>query len=357
METGGPTNANGLGGGPVMDVRPPGAVAANPSSKPVITNQPLQADPMMTPRPNPLPNHLNTSLPAESAPLETPAAPTTRDSQVASSAMPNTPSVMPNPAANTIQTQAEPLHKLSHDEPFFGHVPHRRGNKLLIVILVLVLLGGAAGAYLWWRHNKTTPAATARPQTATPKVEEKKVSTTSESVASIATPEGYLTFSSSDLGYSFAFPGEFKEIKQELTAAQSDNKSVIYRSTGQPSLNGYTGQLMITQYTDANSNIAVGMGELIALKGGKWVYDAASGSKKVGDAYIDSSGKQPSAVKAGGLEVYTFTTAKEDSTIVQLLFVAKNKLNVIELPVAFTTVVDKEQKTLKNNILGTLKQL
>jgi hypothetical protein len=340
--------------GSFMDVRPPGAAPAPPTSKPVFTNnQPTQADPMMATSPVPL----NIPAVAEPRTEQTPTLPASEQAPAVTEPLP-----MQAPTSESTPTPPgidglEMTHKFAHDEPMYGQFKKRgKGKKILIFLLVLIVLGGGAFAVWYFLNSKSKPAPVIQ-QTTTTKVTPKKTSTDTSKVTSIVTPEDYQVFSDADLGYSFAAPKDFGTIKKELTATQSDNGTVIYRSPGQLPGKDLTGQLMITQYPDATSEITTGEGQLIALKNGKWVLTAAAGTSKVGDAYKDAAGKEPTPLIADDLDVYVFSSVKEDSTIVQLVFVANKKLNVIELPVAITGTGTAQQTLLKNNLLGTLKQL
>lgn len=136
MDKGGPS------GGPIMDVSFPGSTAATPSSKPVVPAQPLQADPMMTPRPS-----LLNSTPAAATPapvqVPTPPAPVQVIPQEQA----------PDPTMNVKKVEgheiATPLHKLTNDEPIFGHVGKHKKNKFVIFLIVFLLVGAAAAVYLF----------------------------------------------------------------------------------------------------------------------------------------------------------------------------------------------------------------
>lgn len=118
--------------GPVMDVLPP--AGASPSSKPVITNnQPLQRDPMMATGPSSL-----------DAPITAPAPVQPELRPTAPSSVPTAPQ-----PARPAQPTAEPLHKLAHQEPFFGHVGKHKKNKTPITIVLLLLVALGVGAYLF----------------------------------------------------------------------------------------------------------------------------------------------------------------------------------------------------------------
>ncbi len=134
MDKGGPVNS----GGPIMDVAFPGSTAATPSSKPVMPAQPLQADPMMAPRPS-----LLDSTPAAATPAPGPTPPIQVVSQEAAREQ----------AMNDRKVDgheiATPLHKLTHEEPIFGHVGKHKKSKLGILLVLLVLAGAAAAGYFF----------------------------------------------------------------------------------------------------------------------------------------------------------------------------------------------------------------
>lgn len=125
-----------------MDVAFPGSTAATPSSKPVVPAQPLQADPMMTARPSLIDSQPAAATPVPIQPIAAPAL---------EQAVPK--EEVPEPTMNDRKVDgyeiATPLHKLAHQEPFFGHVGKHKKNKFGILLVVLVLAGVAAAAYFF----------------------------------------------------------------------------------------------------------------------------------------------------------------------------------------------------------------
>lgn len=132
----------------VFDVSKPGGTAATPSSRPtIVTNSPTISDPMFTSAPaNPI-VPATPETPAPSEPIA-PAAPT-----------PSTEPVQPvapmQPAAPTgpQESSAELVHKLAHEEAFYGHVkkPSKLGKRILFVVLVLIF---AAAGYAAWMYRQ-----------------------------------------------------------------------------------------------------------------------------------------------------------------------------------------------------------
>jgi hypothetical protein len=112
------------------DVARPGATAANPSSRPLITtNAPEQKDPMMTTAP--------ISQPAMNSPVApVPAALLT-------------PEI--NPTANT--PDSTPVHKLKHDEGHIGHVGKRPIKKRKIIIGFLIFLSLSTAFYIMFLRS------------------------------------------------------------------------------------------------------------------------------------------------------------------------------------------------------------
>ncbi len=112
------------------DVARPGATAANPSSRPLITtNVPEQKDPMMTTVPSTQPT-MNNPVAAVPASLLTPEI---------------------NPTAST--PDSTPVHKLKHDEGHIGHVGKRPIKKRKIIIGFLIFLSLSIAFYIMFlRH-------------------------------------------------------------------------------------------------------------------------------------------------------------------------------------------------------------
>lgn len=107
------------------DVARPGATAANPSSRPLITtNTPEQKDPMMTTAPISQPTSIN---PVAVVPA---------------------PQLIPeiNPTANT--PDSTPVHKLKHEEGHIGHVSKRPIKKRKIIIGFLIFLSLSIAFYI-----------------------------------------------------------------------------------------------------------------------------------------------------------------------------------------------------------------
>ena len=124
---------------PVMDVLPP--AAATPASRPVITDhQPLQPDPMMTARPSLIdsPAAAATPVPAQ---VQAPITPVQTTFQQ--------PALEPAMNGRKVDGHeiADPLHKLTHAEPFYGHVGKHKKNKLTILFMLLVLAAAAASYF------------------------------------------------------------------------------------------------------------------------------------------------------------------------------------------------------------------
>ena len=112
------------------DVARPGATAANPSSRPLITtNVPEQKDPMMTTTP--------VSQPASINPVAVVPA----------------PQLIPeiNPAADT--PDSTPVHKLKHEEGHIGHVGKRPIKKRKIIIGFLIFLSLSIAFYIMFLRS------------------------------------------------------------------------------------------------------------------------------------------------------------------------------------------------------------
>lgn len=112
------------------DVARPGATAASPSSRPIITaNVPEQKDPMMTTAP--------LSQPTSSSPVAVVPA----------------PQLIPeiNPTANT--PDSTPVHKLKHEEGHIGHVGKRPIKKRKIIIGFLIFLSLSIAFYIMFLRS------------------------------------------------------------------------------------------------------------------------------------------------------------------------------------------------------------
>lgn len=153
MDKGGPTK------GSYMDVRPPGAAAAPPTSRPVFTNdQPTQADPMMSTNPGPLNISASDNSSASALPeppvLNQPQEQSTSDQPNNPESTPAPPSKTPLPAIDNVDSS----HQFSHAQPFSGEFKKRgKAKKALIFLLVLSILGGGAYAAWYFVENKKSP--------------------------------------------------------------------------------------------------------------------------------------------------------------------------------------------------------
>lgn len=144
MDQGGPVRRPG------MDITPPGGTAAAPSSKPVITNShPYTPDPMMSTRPRTFDMPTTTPTPPtpEPAPVQAPAPPEQPKSEPINQSIPEVKvdAKLSVPSQNTF----EPLHKLKHEEPFFGHVGKHKKSKVLILLIVVALTVISAVGYFF----------------------------------------------------------------------------------------------------------------------------------------------------------------------------------------------------------------
>lgn len=125
----------------VFDVSKPGGTAASPSSRPtIVTNSPTISDPMFTTAPaNPI----------------APVAPTVPSSP-AEPTQPAVPAAQPAPTPQPPkESSAEPVHRLAHEEAFYGHIkkPSKLGKRILFVVLVIIF--AAAGYAAWvYRQNQ-----------------------------------------------------------------------------------------------------------------------------------------------------------------------------------------------------------
>ena len=112
------------------DVARPGATAANPSSRPLITtNVPEQKDPMMT------------------------AAPVSQPASINPVAVVPAPQLIPeiNPAADT--PDSTPVHKLKQEEGHIGHVGKRPIIKRKIIIGFLIFLSLSIAFYIMFLRS------------------------------------------------------------------------------------------------------------------------------------------------------------------------------------------------------------
>ena len=112
------------------DVARPGATAANPSSRPLITtNVPEQKDPMMT------------------------AAPVSQPASINPVAVVPAPQLIPeiNPAADT--PDSTPVHKLKQEEGHIGHVGKRPIKKRKIIIGFLIFLSLSIAFYIMFLRS------------------------------------------------------------------------------------------------------------------------------------------------------------------------------------------------------------
>jgi hypothetical protein len=150
---------------PIMDVKKPGNVAANPTSKPVITQtQPTIQDPMVAP--SDAPSNINLDPTPIKKPETEPVVSSTIDDMPAGPSAPATnltpeefadaagsqsPQPMPGNSMPDIgQDHANPEtgHKLIQDEPTFSQVSsHKRGLKLILISVILLVIAAAMAYY------------------------------------------------------------------------------------------------------------------------------------------------------------------------------------------------------------------
>lgn len=136
----------------VFDVSKPGGTAATPSSRPtIVTNSPTITDPMFTSAPA---NPIVPAAPTTLAPLDpmpaAPAVPAPANEPV----QPVAP-IQPVAPTGPQESSAEPVHRLAHEEAFYGHIkkPSKLGKRILFVVLVIIF--AAAGYAAWvYRQNQ-----------------------------------------------------------------------------------------------------------------------------------------------------------------------------------------------------------
>ncbi len=153
-----------------FDISKPGTAPAAPNSRSTITtNQPVTSDPMFAPAApsNPIaPPPVAPEPEAQSeqvAEPSAPPAPVTDFEEKLEALIPTVPAPSPQTA-----NVSEPVHKLSHQEAFFGHVgSHGKGKKkVLAIFLVILLIAAAAGGYFLWKKGQDKKANDAKTATA-----------------------------------------------------------------------------------------------------------------------------------------------------------------------------------------------
>lgn len=181
MDTGGPIKR-----GTMMDVTPPGATPAAPSSKPVFTNhQQLAPDPMMSGKPTPFDAPTDTTNPASQpiSVVDSSPEPVTAIEPAAATHAPVPAAETSEPVATPVQGMTsqglfEPQHKLSHDQPMFGQFKKPgKFKKVLIFLLVLIVLGGLGGGGYWYMNKSKNDISVKTPASATTDTTQKKTTT------------------------------------------------------------------------------------------------------------------------------------------------------------------------------------
>lgn len=145
-------------GQPIFDVSHPGATPATPGSKPVIPNQPLQVDPMMSAPGTPLDPLASVTQTPPRAPEQEVALPPSSPEPL----VPGLDQKPDKPAVTPVSASAEPVHALSSQNAFFGQIGKRpKGKKLLVGFVSLLLVAGlGVGGFMYWQDqmNRTKSA-------------------------------------------------------------------------------------------------------------------------------------------------------------------------------------------------------
>lgn len=145
-------------GQPIFDVSHPGATPATPGSKPVIPNQPLQVDPMMSAPGTPLDPLASVTQTPPRAPEQEVALPPSSPEPL----VPGLDQKPDKPAVTPVSASAEPVHVLSSQNAFFGQIGKRpKGKKLLVGFVSLLLVAGlGVGGFMYWQDqmNRTKSA-------------------------------------------------------------------------------------------------------------------------------------------------------------------------------------------------------
>jgi hypothetical protein len=188
-------------------------VAAIPSSKPVITgNKTIQADPMMS---------------------QTQAA-QTRSSNISvvppQGASGNSSDELSNivDESTVSSPAAEPSHKLSHEQPFFGQMKpvKSRGKKILIVTLTLLIMGAIGYGAWYFANQKSDTTQSDKPASIT--TEETKTD-------AVMVPANFIKYENKELGVSFSYPKEWGDVtlgpaKTKPQYSSTDYKQLTFTS-------------------------------------------------------------------------------------------------------------------------------
>lgn len=325
------------------DVTRPGSIPAAPSSNPVIVgNQTVQADPMMATT-QPQPSQPSISVQPPMSTREAPIVPAAEAVASTMSAADGGPSQFVatslgevSLAEETEQPQSiESIHKISHENAFFGQMkpPKSKFKKFLIFLLVLLVMAGVSyGAWYVLNTKKETP--TPEPVVTAPVVEK------STNVAPTV-PDGYTTYKSEDFGYSFNYPKEYgKFTKSPLAQSSTEQQSNFRLESELPKTEygpGISGAFVIE--SDSSNSQVVKIDKFsptIKLVNGKWIVVTANeadvSKNKVDDEYKDYTQKIVVGQKNGDLTVYTFTSLYEGNYTTLLVFSSKSVLHNIFLP-------------------------
>jgi hypothetical protein len=239
------------------DVARPGEVPASPSSKPVIVgNKTVQNDPMMAPSGSPLlapksdtknetvlptydnqieaekidaPDDIN-ELETVEPPEDTIKATSLADPEdTISSELVSTESeeVIATAEPPEVDSEAEPLHKLHHEQPIFGEMKpvKSRGKKVLIILLTLIIMGAIGyGGWLLMSQKPDSTQNTSTPAPATTKKDEPRKD---------VIPANFTVYESKELGLRFSYPKEWGNVKvgpasTEPQFSKTDYKQLIF---------------------------------------------------------------------------------------------------------------------------------
>lgn len=355
------------------DVARPGDTPASASSIPVIVgNQTVQSDPMMTPTGSQSPQNAQPFIPvqppmsARNTPVDLTsgeAQDTGGSSDVSLESETKVSSDMTHD--NNDQVSLESVHKIRHENAFFGEMkpPMSRFKKVLIFILIVTIMG-AIGFGAWYLSNPKKEEVQPAPTVTTPVVEE-------PTVKRPAIPTGYITFNSEDYGYSFNYPKEYgKFTKQPLALSNTEQQNQIRLQSEIPAVEyapGIVGQFVIETSSSDDQEVKIDkFSPSVKLVDGKWIVVTANemdaSKNKVGQEYLDYNKKVVASQKNDNITVYTFTALYEGNYTTLLVFNYKNVLHNIFLPgfsdggmQGNTTLNDKTQyDTLVKNVRDSI---
>lgn len=210
----------------------------------------------------------------------------------------------------------------------------------ILGILAIILVLGIVGFSGWKLYDLNKQAGTG---TVTLKPSTQTADTTSEqSTPAVPTPEGYIVYSNSNYGFSFAYPKEYGSFAVDNTyLGANPNAETTLISDDPPASYSETGSIggKIVVKVGKSGNLVTTTrkyGPTVKLQSGQWIVSddtlTATSTYKNGDVYKNLDGAEVKGVQRGATVSYVFHGGDEGCVVDKVTFMANDRLVDINLP-------------------------